>query len=135
MPTGRPVKLILASEDVIHSFYIPAFRLKHDVVPGSYQTYWFEATKPGRYHIFCAEYCGTNHSDMGGWVTVMKPNDFENWLAGGTGGSMRGARRKAVSAIWVRHVPCHRSRRPLPVASECIRQPGCARRRPHRDGR
>jgi len=54
VPTGQPVKLILASEDVIHSFYIPAFRLKHDVVPGSYQTYWFEATKPGRYHIFCA---------------------------------------------------------------------------------
>ena len=76
MPTGRPIKLILASEDVIHSFYIPAFRLKHDVVPGSYQTYWFQATKPGRYHIFCAEYCGTNHSDMGGWVTVMEPNDL-----------------------------------------------------------
>jgi len=89
VPTGRPVKLILASEDVIHSFYIPAFRLKHDVVPGSYQTYWFEATEPGRYHILCAEYCGTNHSDMGGWVTVMKPNDFERWLAGDTGGSMR----------------------------------------------
>ena len=76
VPTGRPVKLTLASEDVIHSFYIPAFRLKHDVVPGSYQTYWFEATKPGRYHIFCAEYCGTNHSDMGGWVTVMEPSDY-----------------------------------------------------------
>lgn len=89
VPTGRAVKLILASEDVIHSFYIPAFRLKHDVVPGSYQTYWFEPTKPGRYRILCAEYCGTNHSDMGGWVTVMTPSDFERWLAGDTGGSMR----------------------------------------------
>jgi cytochrome c oxidase subunit II len=89
VPVGRAVKLILASEDVIHSFYIPAFRLKHDVVPGSYQTYWFIPTTPGRYHIFCAEYCGTNHSDMGGWVTVMAPNEFANWLAGGTGGSMR----------------------------------------------
>ena len=89
VPTGRPIKLILASEDVIHSFYIPAFRLKHDVVPGSYQTYWFEAKEPGRYHIFCAEYCGTNHSDMIGWVTVMEPNQFENWLAGGTSGSMK----------------------------------------------
>jgi cytochrome c oxidase subunit II len=89
VPTGRPVKLILASEDVIHSFYIPAFRLKHDVVPGSYQTYWFEATKIGRYHIFCAEYCGTNHSDMGGWVTVMEPAEYANWLSGGTEGSMK----------------------------------------------
>lgn len=88
VPTGRAVKLILASEDVIHSFFIPAFRLKHDVVPGSYQTYWFEATKPGRYHIFCAEYCGTNHSHMTGWVTVMDPSAYETWLAGNTGGSM-----------------------------------------------
>ena len=83
VPTGRSIKLILASEDVIHSFYVPALRLKHDVVPGSYQTFWFEATRPGRYHIFCAEYCGTGHSDMGGWLTVMTPREYENWLAGG----------------------------------------------------
>jgi cytochrome c oxidase subunit II len=83
VPTGRPIKLTLASEDVIHSFYIPAFRLKHDVVPGSYQTYWFEATEPGRYHLFCAEYCGTNHSRMIGWVTVMDPVSYQNWLAAG----------------------------------------------------
>jgi cytochrome c oxidase subunit 2 len=81
VPTGRAVKLILASEDVIHSFYLPAFRLKHDVVPGSYQTFWFEPSKPGRYHIFCAEYCGTNHSRMIGWVTVMEPAEYESWLA------------------------------------------------------
>jgi cytochrome c oxidase subunit 2 len=87
VPTGRAVKLTLASEDVIHSFYIPAFRLKHDVVPGSYQTYWFEATKPGRYHIFCAEYCGTNHSEMIGWVTVMDPASYETWLSSGTAGA------------------------------------------------
>lgn len=84
VPVGRPVKLTLASEDVIHSFFIPAFRLKHDVVPGSYQTYWFEATKPGRYHIFCAEYCGTNHSRMIGWVTVMEPLEYQNWLSSGS---------------------------------------------------
>jgi cytochrome c oxidase subunit II len=83
VPTGRAVKLTLASEDVLHSFYIPAFRLKHDVVPGSYETYWFEAAKPGRYHIFCAEYCGTNHSEMKGWVTVMSPNDYQDWLRNG----------------------------------------------------
>ena len=83
VPTGRPVRLTLASEDVIHSFFIPAFRVKHDVVPGHYDNIWFTATKPGRYHIFCAEYCGTEHSGMIGWVTVMEPAAFENWLAGG----------------------------------------------------
>jgi cytochrome c oxidase subunit 2 len=87
VPTGRPVKVTLASEDVLHSFFLPAFRLKHDVVPGSYQTFWFEATKPGRYHIFCAEYCGTNHSQMIGWVTVMDPVSYETWLSAGAGGS------------------------------------------------
>ena len=89
VPVGRPVKLTLASEDVIHSFFIPAFRIKHDVVPGRYDTMWFTATKPGRYHIFCAEYCGTEHSGMIGWVTVMNDSDYENWVAaGGTEGSM-----------------------------------------------
>lgn len=89
VPVGRPVKVILASEDVIHSFYIPSFRVKHDVVPGSYQTFWFQPTLPGRYHIFCAEYCGTNHSRMIGWVTVMQPAEYERWLAAtSTGDSM-----------------------------------------------
>jgi len=89
VPIGRPVKITLASEDVIHSFFIPAFRIKHDVVPGRYDTMWFTATKAGRYHIFCAEYCGTEHSGMIGWVTVMNDSDYENWVAGGgTEGSM-----------------------------------------------
>jgi len=89
VPVGKPVKVTVASEDVIHSFFIPAFRVKHDVVPGRYDTMWFTATKPGRYHIFCAEYCGTEHSGMVGWVTVMNPADYENWLAGGgTEGTM-----------------------------------------------
>lgn len=89
VPVGRPVKLTLASEDVIHSFFIPAFRVKHDVVPGRYDTMWFTATKPGRYHIFCAEYCGTEHSGMVGWVDVLNDSDYENWVAGGgTEGSM-----------------------------------------------
>src|SRR5579862_6688096 len=81
VPIGRPVKITLASEDVIHSFFIPAFRVKHDVVPGRYDIMWFTPTKPGRYHLFCAEYCGTEHSGMVGWVTVMTESDFENWLA------------------------------------------------------
>ncbi|HEY4360020.1 MAG TPA: cytochrome c oxidase subunit II [Bryobacteraceae bacterium] len=90
VPTGRPVKLTLASEDVIHSFYVPAFRIKHDVVPGQYETLWFQATTPGRYHIFCAEYCGTGHATMGGWVTVLDPVAYEAWLSGGaSGGSMQ----------------------------------------------
>lgn len=85
VPTGVPVKLTLGSEDVIHSFYIPAFRVKKDAVPGRFQTMWFEATKPGRYHLFCAEYCGTKHSAMIGQVVVMEPAAFQAWLAGGAG--------------------------------------------------
>jgi cytochrome c oxidase subunit II len=82
VPVGRKVKLIMATEDVIHDVFIPAFRIKTDVVPGKYTTEWFEATKPGRYHFFCAEYCGMNHSGMGGFVVVMEPTEFENWLSG-----------------------------------------------------
>jgi cytochrome c oxidase subunit 2 len=83
IPVGRPVKLIMGSEDVIHSFYIPAFRVKADVIPGRYNTLSFTATKAGRYHLFCAEYCGTKHSGMIGWVTAMEPSDFQAWLSGG----------------------------------------------------
>ncbi len=82
VPVGRKVKLTMTTEDVLHDFYIPAFRTKADVVPGRYTTLWFEATKPGKYHLFCAEYCGLNHSGMGGWVYVMEQKDYDNWLAG-----------------------------------------------------
>jgi cytochrome c oxidase subunit 2 len=82
VPAGRPVKLTMTSEDVIHSFYVPAFRIKADVLPARYSTAWFEATKPGRYHLFCAEYCGTKHSQMIGSVIVMEPSDFQAWLTG-----------------------------------------------------
>lgn len=82
VPVGRKIKLIMTTEDVIHSFFIPAFRIKSDVVPGKYTSIWFEATKPGRYHLFCAEYCGTNHSGMTGYIEVMEPADFDNWLSG-----------------------------------------------------
>ena len=85
VPLGVPVKLTLASEDVIHSFYIPAFRVKKDAVPGRYTTLWFQATRPGRYHLFCAEYCGTKHSGMIGSVVVMEPAAFQAWLSGGAG--------------------------------------------------
>jgi len=83
VPIGKPVKLTMASEDVIHSFYIPAFRVKADVVPGRYSTMWFEATATGSYHLFCAEYCGTEHSRMIGQVTVMDQADYEDWLVTG----------------------------------------------------
>jgi cytochrome c oxidase subunit 2 len=82
VPVGRPVRLSIASEDVIHSFYVPAFRIKQDAVPGRINSAWFEATKPGEYHLFCAEYCGTIHSGMIGKVVAMEPAAFQQWLAG-----------------------------------------------------
>jgi cytochrome c oxidase subunit 2 len=89
VPVGKDVRLILASEDVIHDFYVPAFRVKMDVVPGHYNTMWFRPTKAGRYHFFCSQYCGTNHAIMGGWVTVMEPSEYAAWLSGtsGSGGN------------------------------------------------
>jgi cytochrome c oxidase subunit II len=83
IPAGRPIKVTVTSEDVLHSLYFPAFRTKMDAIPGRYTTLWFEATKPGTYHIFCAEYCGTKHSGMIGSVTVMEPPAYQAWLAGG----------------------------------------------------
>jgi cytochrome c oxidase subunit 2 len=85
VPVGRDVKMIMTSQDVIHSFFVPAFRLKQDVVPGRYTTLWFRATKAGTYHLFCSQYCGTQHSGMVGWVTVMEPRDYEAWMSGGAG--------------------------------------------------
>ncbi len=82
VPVGRAVKLTMATEDVIHSFYVPAFRVKKDVVPGMYSTMWFEPTKPGKYHLFCAEYCGNQHSGMIGTVHVLSQPDYEAWLSG-----------------------------------------------------
>lgn len=80
VPVGKPVKLIMKADDVVHSFFIPAFRLKQDVLPGRYTAIWFEAKTPGDYQVFCTEYCGTSHSDMLATLKVMTPADFENWL-------------------------------------------------------
>jgi cytochrome c oxidase subunit 2 len=85
VPIGRNVRLIMGSEDVIHDFSIPAFRVKMDVVPGHYNTMWFRPTRAGKYHFYCSQYCGTNHSVMGGWVTVMEPTDYAAWLSGQSG--------------------------------------------------
>jgi cytochrome c oxidase subunit 2 len=81
IPVGKPVRVILTSEDVIHSFFVPDFRTKQDAVPGRYTQTWFQATKPGTYRLYCAEYCGTNHSKMIGWVVAQDPIEFQQWLS------------------------------------------------------
>lgn len=92
VPIGVPIKLTMTSEDVIHSFFVPAFRVKADVLPGRYTTLWFKATEKGTYHLFCAEYCGAEHSKMIGQVIVMDREEYQAWLAGGaTGVSMAAA--------------------------------------------
>jgi cytochrome c oxidase subunit 2 len=85
VPVGRPIKLTMTSEDVIHALYIPAFRIKQDVIPGTYTTTWFTATKPGVYKLFCAEYCGAEHSLMSGRIIVQQPQEYEQWLYGAKG--------------------------------------------------
>jgi cytochrome c oxidase subunit II len=95
VPVGRNIRLIATSEDVIHDVFVPAFRVKADVIPGRYVTLWFRPTKAGRYHLFCAEYCGTKHSGMTGEVVVMEPAEYQAWLSGGVqGGSMADAGQK-----------------------------------------
>jgi cytochrome c oxidase subunit 2 len=89
VPVGHPVKLIMTSQDVIHSFFIPAFRVKQDVLPGRYTTEWFTPTKVGEYRFYCAQYCGTGHATMTGKVVVMEPAAYERWLSGAVpGGNM-----------------------------------------------
>jgi cytochrome c oxidase subunit 2 len=86
VPIGKPIKLTMTSEDVIHSFFLPVFRVKADVLPGRYTTLWFQANRVGTYHLFCNQYCGAEHSRMIGHVTIMEPHDYEAWLASaGTG--------------------------------------------------
>lgn len=107
VPVGRAVKLIMTSEDVIHDVFVPAFRIKADVIPGRYTNLWFEPTKPGTYHLFCAEYCGTRHSGMIGQVVVMEANDYQAWLSGGTEeGSLASAGQKLFADLACN--TCHR---------------------------
>lgn len=82
VPIGEPVRVILASDDVIHSFYIPAFRVKHDVVPGHFSSLWFTARRAGMYRLYCAEYCGAEHSRMVGRIIALPPEEFSRWLSG-----------------------------------------------------
>jgi cytochrome c oxidase subunit II len=107
VPVGRAVKLIMTSEDVIHDVFVPAFRVKADVIPGRYTHLWFEATTPGRYHLFCAEYCGTKHSGMVGQVVVLEPDEYEAWLATGRAeGSLASAGGKLFQDLACN--TCHR---------------------------
>jgi len=108
VPVGRNVKVIATSEDVIHSFFVPAFRMKADVIPGRYVNLWFNATKPGRYQLFCAEYCGTRHSGMTGAIVVMEPADYQAWLSGGAPeGSLASGGEKLFASLACN--TCHRS--------------------------
>jgi cytochrome c oxidase subunit 2 len=107
VPVGRPVKLIMTSEDVIHDLFVPAFRVKADVLPGRYTTLWFQATEPGRYRLFCSQYCGTRHSAMTGDVVVMEPPDYEAWLSGGpVEGSLASSGQKLFAQLACN--TCHR---------------------------
>lgn len=99
VPVGTPVKVTLTSEDVIHSFYVPAFRVKKDALPGRYTTLWFKATEPGEYRLYCAEYCGTKHSEMKGRIVVMEPAAFQTWLQGGATGSMADEGKKLFESL------------------------------------
>jgi len=107
IPVGRDVKLIMTSQDVIHSFYIPAFRMKQDVLPGRYTVEWFRATKPGVYHLFCAEYCGTQHSGMVGDIVVQEPAQYEAWMNGGSTGPLSATGEKVFSELGC--ATCHRN--------------------------
>ena len=99
VPVGRNIRLTIGSEDVIHSYFIPAFRQKIDAVPGKLTTMWFNASKAGEYHLFCAEFCGTKHSGMIGKIIAMEPDDFERWLAGGSGATPAAGGEKLFSEL------------------------------------
>jgi cytochrome c oxidase subunit 2 len=109
VPVGRDVKLIMTSQDVIHSFYIPAFRMKQDVLPGRYTVEWFRATKPGVYHLFCAEYCGTQHSGMVGDIVVQEPAQYEAWINGGSGGPLPLSATGEKNFVELGCSTCHRT--------------------------
>jgi len=106
VPVGQDVKLIMTSQDVIHSFYVPAFRIKQDVLPGRYTVEWFHPTKAGTYHLFCAEYCGTQHSGMIGSIVVMEPAQYEAWMSGGSSGPLSVAGEKIFAELGC--ATCHR---------------------------
>src|ERR1700721_1145508 len=118
VPLGRPVKLTMTSEDVIHDFFVPAFRVKKDVLPGRFTTLWFEATKLGTFHLFCAQYCGAFHAGMIGSIVVQEPDEYERWVAGGIHGAVG---RKSISGERLSDVPLGRWHGPWPVPARRFR--------------
>jgi cytochrome c oxidase subunit 2 len=115
VPVNQPIKLTMTSEDVIHDLSIPAFRIKKDVVPGMYTTEWFEATRTGKFHLYCDQYCGVNHALMRGYVIVMDPIAYEQWLSGGIRGmSMAEAGAKLYDQLAC--VTCHGTGKGPPLA-------------------
>lgn len=115
VPVGQAVRLTMISQDVIHDFYVPAFRLHADVLPGRYTTLWFQATQAGTYHLFCSQYCGLNHANMIGSVIAMEPRDYEAWLSSGAYNSPASAGAKLFQQLGCN--VCHRndSERRAPV--------------------
>jgi cytochrome c oxidase subunit 2 len=107
VPVGRKIELVITSEDVIHSFFVPDFRVKRDAVPGRYTRAWFEATKTGEFRIFCAEYCGAEHSLMRGKLVVMEPHEYDRWLSGNRPGTPLAASGEALFAAKSCNT-CHR---------------------------
>src|SRR5579862_7289961 len=107
VPVDRDVKLIMTSQDVIHSFFVPAFRLKQDVLPGRYTVAWFRATKPGTYHLFCTQYCGTQHSGMIGSIIVLEPAQYEAWMSGGSNAPMSTGGEKIFAELGC--AACHQA--------------------------
>lgn len=110
VPVNQPVRLTMTSQDVIHSFFIPAFRLKQDVVPGRFTTMWFEATQTGEFHLLCAEFCGTEHALMVGKVVVMEPSEYEKWLREGNPPVIAASNSQSGEALFVQQgcVSCHK---------------------------
>jgi cytochrome c oxidase subunit 2 len=105
VPLGKPIKLIMTSEDVIHSLFVPAFRIHMDLLPERYTSVWFEATHLGEYHLFCSQYCGTGHASMVGRIIVMRPADYETWLHQSAEGSLALQGRKIF--LKYRCLSCH----------------------------
>ena len=136
VPVGRAIKVTFTSEDVLHSLFFPAFRTKADAIPGRYSSVWFTPTVLGEHHIFCAEYCGTNHSGMVGRVVVMEPTAYQAWLTGTVGGGSLAARGERLFSDLACNT-CHLSdgSRPWTFAGQQVRRSRAARVRRHGPGR
>ncbi len=132
VPLGKPIRLLMTSEDVIHSLFIPDFRIHMDLLPDRYTSVSFTATKVGMYRLFCSQYCGTNHAGMTGVVIVMEPGDYEKWLKLGAEGSMALQGRKVF--LKYRCISCHSADSEARAGAGRLVRQGCrAERRQRRE--